>query len=52
MPVQNKKPSVTKIVAEIFPTDPLMFQQALSAEGLSKKREKGELDPNGIAGQA
>lgn len=52
MPVQNKKPSVTQIVAEIFPTDPLMFQQALSAEGLSKKREKGELDPNGIAGQA
>lgn len=40
---QNKKPSVTQIVAEMFPIDPLMFQQALSAEGLARKREKLEL---------
>ena len=48
---QNKKPSVTQIVAEIFPTDPLMFQQALSAEGLARKREKLELLPGWIAEQ-
>lgn len=48
---QNKKPSVTQIVAEMFPTDPLMFQQALSAEGLARKREKLELISGWIAEQ-
>lgn len=31
------KPSVSKIVSEIFPTDPHMFQDALNSDALEKK---------------
>lgn len=35
---QTRKPSVTKIISEIFPTDPLMFVDALNAEKIAKKK--------------
>lgn len=43
------KPSVSKIVSEIFPTDPHMFQDALNSDALEKKLLKWELINWGIA---
>jgi hypothetical protein len=37
-PSKHKKPSVSQIVAEMFPTDPTFFQIALSAEAIQKKK--------------
>lgn len=47
----HKKPSVSKIVAEIFPTDPTFFQIALSAETIAKKKQDGVILPGSIADQ-
>lgn len=47
----TKKPSVSQIVAEMFPTDPTFFQIALSAETIQKKKQAGEIRPGSIADQ-
>lgn len=45
----HTKPSVTKIVREIFPTDPIMFQKALSQESMEKKTRENKILPNSLA---
>jgi len=50
MPQQKtKKPSVSQIVGEIFTTDPRMFQEALSAEMIAKKKQDWVILPGSIA---
>ena len=34
------KISVTEILSRMYPFDPTFFEQALSAEGIQKKRDK------------
>lgn len=48
---KHKKPSVSQIVAEMFPTDPTFFQMALSAESIQKKKQDWVIKPGSIADQ-